>query len=109
MSRRNNTKRESVRKEEELLGFARSYLSDAFPNPERKGCPTDDALRAMALRQYEGDESVSDHLTCGSPCFHASIPSREQARAKVRKATRIKRSVIAFGIAAMLVTVAYLF
>ena len=108
MSRRNNTKRETVRKEEELLGFARSYLSDAFPNPERKGCPPDDALRAMALRQYKGDESVSDHLTCCSPCFNAYIAYLDQARAKVRKVTRIKRSVIAFGIAAMLVTVAYL-
>ena len=108
MSRRNNTKRETLRKEEELLVFARSYLSDAFPNPERKGCPPDDALRAMALRQYEGDESVSDHLTCCSPCFNAYIAYLDQARAKVRKVTRIKRSVIAFGIAAMLVTVAYL-
>ena len=47
--RRKTIKREALRKEDELLVFARSYLSDAFPNPERTDCPPDDALRSMAM------------------------------------------------------------
>ena len=108
MLRRNNPKRETLQKEEELLAFARSYLSDAFPNPERTGCPSDDALKAMALGRSAGDESVSDHLMCCSPCFNAYIGYLAQTRVRIRRLTWVKRSAVAFGIAAILVTVAYL-
>lgn len=108
MLRRNNPKRETLQKEEELLAFARSYLSDAFPNPERAGCPPDDALKAMALGRSAGDEFVSDHLTCCSPCFDAYIGYLSQTRVRARRLTWVKRSAVAFGIAAILVTVAYL-
>ena len=109
MVRRETTEREAIRKEEELLVFARSYLSDAFPNPERTGCPPDDALRLMAIRPLESDESVSGHLTCCSPCFNAYLGHLAQARAKIRRTTLIRRSAAALGIAAILVIVAFLF
>ena len=109
MVRRKTTEREAIRKEEELLVFARSYLSDAFPNPERTGCPPDDALRLMAIRPLESDESVSEHLTCCSPCFNAYMGHLAQARAKIRRTTSIRRSAAALGIAAILVIVAYVF
>jgi len=107
MLRRNNPKRETLQKEEELLASARSYLADAFPNPERTGCPPDDALKAMALGRSAGDESVSDHLTCCSPCFNAYVGYLSQTRVRVRRMTWVKRSAVAFGIAAILVSVAY--
>ena len=109
MVRRNTTEREAFRKERELLVFARSYLSDAFPNPERTGCPPDEALRLMAIRPLESDESVSEHLTCCSPCFNAYMAHLAQARAKVRRIRLIRRSAAAVGIAAILVIVAYVF
>ena len=37
------------KKDNELLDFARTYLSESFPNPERQGCPPDGALRSLAL------------------------------------------------------------
>jgi hypothetical protein len=107
--KRKITEREAFRKEEELLVFAHSYLSDAFPNPERVGCPPDDALTLMAMRPREGDQSVSEHLTCCSPCFQAYMGHLEQARTKVRRITRIRLSAAVFSIAAILVIVAYLF
>lgn len=55
--------------EARLLNFARRYLSEAFPNPQRMGCPTQRELRLMALQPQQADESVSDHLTFCSPCF----------------------------------------
>jgi hypothetical protein len=109
MVRRKATEREAFRKEEELLVFARSYLSDAFPNPERTGCPPDDALRLMATGSPESHESVSEHLTCCSPCFNAYMGHLAQARAKVRTITWIRRSAAALGVAAILAIVAYLF
>src|SRR5271157_3148305 len=109
MVRRKTTEREAIRKEEELLVFSRSYLSDAFPNPERTGCPPDDALRLMAIRPAGCDESVSEHLTCCSPCFNAYMGYLVQAKAKIRRTTSISRSAAALGIAAILVIVAYVF
>jgi hypothetical protein len=106
MVRRKTTEREAFR-EEELLVFTRSYLSDAFPNPERTGCPPDDALRLMAIRPLGSDESVSEHLTCCSPCFNAYMGHLAQAKAKIRRTILIRRSAAALGIAAILVIVAY--
>ncbi len=56
--------------EARLLNFARRYLSEAFPNPQRMGCPTQRELRLMALQPQRTNESVSDHLTFCSPCFN---------------------------------------
>jgi hypothetical protein len=109
MVRRRITAREDFRNEEELLVFARSYLSDAFPNPERTDCPPDDALRLMAMGLHEGDESISGHLTCCSPCFNAYMGHLAQAREKGRRITWIRRSAAALVIAAILVIVAYVF
>jgi hypothetical protein len=57
--------------EEKFLEFAKSYLSEAFPNPERNGCPADCELTSMAERPSQAKHaSVSQHLTCCSPCFN---------------------------------------
>jgi hypothetical protein len=106
--RRRTTERKAFRKEEELLVFARSYLSDAFPNPERTGCPPDDALRLMAIRPVDSDAPLTEHLMCCSPCFNSYVGYLAEARAKVRKTTWIKRSAAGLGIAAILIIVAYL-
>src|SRR5437762_10469743 len=53
----------------ELLDFARSYLSEAFPNPDRQGCPPDAALRSLAFNPTQGASEVTDHLASCSPCF----------------------------------------
>jgi hypothetical protein len=53
----------------DLLDFARSYLSEAFPNPDRQGCPPDAALRSLAFNPKEGQPGVTDHLASCSPCF----------------------------------------
>jgi len=54
----------------EFFGLAKSYLSEAFPNPQRIGCPPDSDLQRMAEQPVEArDSAVSEHLTCCSPCF----------------------------------------
>lgn len=57
------------KKDSELLDFARTYLSDSFPNPERQGCPPDGALRSLALNPNLSEKSVTEHLASCSPCF----------------------------------------
>ena len=58
-------------KEAEFFGFAKSYLSEAFPNPQRIGCPPDSNLQRMAENPVEAcDAEASQHLTCCSPCFN---------------------------------------
>jgi hypothetical protein len=57
--------------EAEFFGFAKSYLSEAFPNPQRIGCPPDSELQRMAEHPVEArDATASEHLTCCSPCFN---------------------------------------
>jgi hypothetical protein len=57
------------KKGKDLLDFARSYLSNAFPNPDRAGCPPDSALRSLAFNPRESEPTVTEHLTACSPCF----------------------------------------
>src|SRR5438445_287564 len=57
------------RGDKDLLDFARSYLSEAFPNPDRQGCPPDAALRSLAFNPTQGASEVSEHLASCSPCF----------------------------------------
>jgi len=57
------------RRSKDLLDFARSYLSEAFPNPVRQGCPPDAALRSLAFNPIEGELALTEHLACCSPCF----------------------------------------
>src|SRR5437667_9046725 len=53
----------------DFLDFARSYLSEAFPNPDRQGCPRDAALRSLAFNPTEDEPAVTEHLAACSPCF----------------------------------------
>ncbi len=57
------------KKDKDLLDFAHSYLSEAFPNPDRQGCPSDAALRSLALSPTESEPTVTEHLAACSPCF----------------------------------------
>src|SRR5258708_3262685 len=57
------------KKDKDLLDFAHSYLSEAFPNPDRQGCPPDAALRSLAFSPTESEPTVTEHLAACSPCF----------------------------------------
>jgi hypothetical protein len=57
------------KKNKELLDFARSYLSEAFPNPDRQGCPADVALQSLALNPNKSEPAVTEHMAACSPCF----------------------------------------
>ena len=78
-------RRSFEKKERVLLDFARSYLSEGFPNPDREGCPPDDALRSLAFNPRENQPEVTEHLAACSPCFRrysellAELKAQQQA------------------------------
>ena len=53
----------------EFMESARAYLSEAFPNPDRAGCPPDSALRSFAFNPRESDATITEHIGTCSPCF----------------------------------------
>lgn len=53
----------------QLLDFASSYLSESFPNPGRKGCPSDSAVRSLAFNPKDSEPTATEHLAACSPCF----------------------------------------
>jgi len=77
--------------EQEFRESARAYLSEAFPNPERKGCPPDAALKTLARSPKESDKSLGNHLTCCSPCFNAYMAHLKLARSEIVPGGRIRR------------------
>jgi hypothetical protein len=77
--------------EQHLLGFARSYLSEAFPNPDRQGCPPPDALRAFAEHSTVFEGLISSHLSVCSPCFNTYLACLERARLQVQKVRHVQK------------------
>jgi hypothetical protein len=72
--------------EDEFFGFAKSYLSEAFPNPQRIGCPPDSHLQRMAEQPIETrDAEVSEHLTCCSPCFNRYMEVLSALKSRMRE------------------------
>src|SRR2546427_9531469 len=76
-----------------LLDFARSYLSEAFPNPDREGCPPESALRSLAFNPKEAEPTVTEHLAACSPCFrrYSELLAESMAQQRVEKASSWKR------------------
>ena len=61
----------SRKREAEFIAAAARVFRTGFPNPERSGCPDQEALHSVARKTRSAAESegVLEHLTCCSPCF----------------------------------------
>jgi hypothetical protein len=85
MKPRVKTQSDFEEKGKDMLDFARTYLSSAFPNPDREGCPPDAALQSLAFNPKESQPTVTEHLAACSPCFRryaefsAELKSRRDA------------------------------
>ena len=80
-------------KGKDLLDFARNYLSNAFPNSDREGCPPDTALRSLAFNPKGSQPSITEHLAACSPCFrrYSEFLAELMAQQRVEKASSWKR------------------
>jgi hypothetical protein len=71
--------------EEEFLNFAHSYLSEAFPNPQRIGCPTDwELIRMSEHPKEELHAAISEHRTFCSPCFNRYMEILTELKRRMR-------------------------
>src|SRR5437667_8770332 len=80
--------------EEELFSFARLYLAQGFPNPERVGCPPERALRQLAQQPTEADLSITEHLACCSECFRDYQGLLAERKSAQKSALRIRPSFL---------------
>lgn len=75
----------SMKEEASLLQLARAAFADAFPNPQRFGCP-DRSLRAdlaSGKRDLRQHWEVFDHICQCSPCFVEHLTFRKQRRRRI--------------------------
>lgn len=88
--------------EERLLQVLEKALAKDFPNPERRGCPGPDVLRAIAARKLSLAEVEPwiDHLGSCTPCFQDYKDFRRQASARRRLVT-LATAAIAIIVVAM--------
>src|SRR5204862_2984295 len=77
--------------EAKLVGFARWYLAESFPNPDRIGCPPKDMLRRLAEQPISADLSVTEHLGSCSPCFKQYQQMLMQTRTKKETVSILQR------------------
>jgi len=100
-------------KNDEFLRFADSYLREAFPNPDRTGCPADQELLKLAESPTEAGPALSEHLSCCSPCYSRYTELLEQQKQRVQagffaRAARYayrRRAQVIWAMAAVLVLV----
>ncbi len=71
---------------------------DAFPNPERIGCPGDDLIQAIARKKIDSDESLRRHMRTCSPCSQDLLTFRHQWQT-----VKIKRFAFLTAAAAVLI------
>lgn len=67
-------------------------LLRAYPNPERKGCPGSDIIRALANKALPHDDPAWQHIWKCSPCF-AEFKELRDARRLHERAIRRKRTL----------------
>ena len=70
--------------EQEFLDFAHSYVSEAFPNPQRIGCPRDWDLIRMSKHPRDVDSSVHEHISYCSPCFNRYMEILAELKLRMR-------------------------
>jgi len=105
--------RGTSRSEQELLDFARVYLGEAFPNPERASCPPDHELRALAMQPTQAHPPVQEHLACCSPCLKAYLSHLKHTKSErlqnqtILRDSRIRRFAMACAVATVLAVVVY--
>jgi hypothetical protein len=72
--------------EQQILEFAKSYLSEAFPNPQRIGSPSNRELIEMSERPNEAKHaSISEHLEFCSPCFNRYMEILGELKRRMRE------------------------
>ena len=76
----------------------RDFLRESFPNPERKGCPGEDVLEALAEDRIVPNDPALLHVGSCSECYEEYLHLRreiEEAKMKVSN-TQTSSNVLPF-------------
>src|ERR1017187_4625129 len=69
------------------------FLLEAFPNPERNGCPDESTLKALAENRLPLDDPASLHVGSFSECYaeyrHYRLDWKEAKEAESANATSV--------------------
>ena len=87
--------------EANLVNFARLYLAESFPNPDRLDCPPSTELRRLAEQPTSADLSVTEHLGSCSPCFEEYQELLVETRKKIAATHRTRCRSIWWAYAAL--------
>lgn len=71
---------------DELVRRCKDVCLNEYPNPDRVGCPSDEAIERLAHEDQDllrNDELISHVASC-SPCFRKHVACREQMRSRNR-------------------------
>lgn len=80
-------------------------LLRAYPNPERKGCPGSDIIRALANKAVPPDDPAWQHIWKCSPCFAEFKEVRDARRLHERAGRRTRNFYWAAAAAIVLLCV----
>lgn len=72
----------------ELSGLLQDFALEAYPNPEREGCPGSPALREMAALRAPAAHQFFAHVTKCSPCLREMLDEGRRI-SKRRRRTRV--------------------
>lgn len=69
---------------EEFLRLGKEHFAEDFPNPAREGCPSDSALKLLADKPTEVEDSILAHITSCSPCYKTYSHFLQQQKQKAQ-------------------------
>jgi hypothetical protein len=84
---------------EQISRAVQESILKNYPNPERRGCPGDEAVRSVAARTQLTADETWEHITHCSPCYAEFLAYKEQFRNVRRREVRLRRRTF-IGIAA---------
>lgn len=58
----------------------KDFLRETFPNPERKGCPEEDVLQALAEDRISPNDPALLHVGSCSECYAEYLHLRQDAQ-----------------------------
>lgn len=92
--------------ENRFLRAARQYVSSAYPNPDRIGCPGRDSIEILARRGRPASAEEIEHITMCSPCFieYSAVRMAWKRRRLLRMAASIAAVLLVVAISLVFIS-----
>jgi hypothetical protein len=84
---------------EQISRAVQESILKNYPNPERRGCPGDEAVRGVAARTGLQADDLWEHITHCSPCYAEFLAYKDEFRRERQREVRVRRRTL-IGLAA---------